>query len=146
MYISDETPGALFSIIDGVVTEFYEGRQDDDNHTSIRWANLPRRLLFFDVVLKKNAIPLSHKEEWRWDFLRTFYRFDFEFWVDIPSLIFNHMAHILNEVKLRNTRGCSTWALPFANLIIVLIKGQGTYPLDPNEVQFQPPTLYVKTQ
>ena len=31
--------------IPALVTKFYEGRQDDDNRTSIRWANLPRRLL-----------------------------------------------------------------------------------------------------
>ncbi|CAL5327522.1 unnamed protein product [Camellia sinensis] len=29
---------------------------------------------------------------------------------------------------------------------MTLIKGQGTYPLDSNEVQLSPPTLYVKTQ
>ncbi|CAL5390731.1 unnamed protein product [Camellia sinensis] len=55
------------------------------------------------------------------------------------------MFHILNEVRLCNTRGSSTWALNFANLIIARIKGQGTYPLEPNEVQFPLPTLYGKT-
>ena len=55
-----------------LVTEFYEGRQEDDNRTSIRQANLPHRLLFLDVVLKKNVIPIGHKEERREDFLRAF--------------------------------------------------------------------------
>lgn len=61
------------------VTEFYEGRQEDDNRTSIRRANLPRRLLFLDVVLKKNVIPTGHKEERRGDFLRALHRFDLGF-------------------------------------------------------------------
>lgn len=65
--------------IPALVIEFYEGRQDDDNRTSIRRANLPRRLLFIDVVLKKNVIPLGHKEERRGDFLRALHRFDFGF-------------------------------------------------------------------
>ena len=108
MYISDEAPGALLSIVDGValvviptsiaevlncsmdtinaeqfsvftwelivsalVTEFYEGWQDDNNRTSIHRANLPHCLIFLDVVLKKNVIPLGHKEEWQGDFLHA---------------------------------------------------------------------------
>lgn len=86
-----------------LVTEFYEGRQDDDNCTSIRRANLPRRFFFLDVVLKKNVIPLGHKENWRGQFLHASHRFDFWFWIDIPLLILNQMARILNEVKLCNT-------------------------------------------
>ncbi|CAL5431950.1 unnamed protein product [Camellia sinensis] len=129
-----------------LVIEFYEGRQDDDNRTSICRANLPRCLIFLDVVLKKNVIPLGYKEKRRGDFLRALHQFDFGFLVDISILIFNQMTRILNEVKLRNTRGGSTLALPFANLIATLIKGQKTYPLEPTEVQLSPPTLYGKTQ
>lgn len=55
------------------------------------------------------------------------------------------MHRILDEVKIRNTRGNSTWALPFANLITALIKDQDTYPLQANEVQLSPPTFYGKT-
>ncbi|GMP80879.1 hypothetical protein CsSME_00035814 [Camellia sinensis var. sinensis] len=182
MYVSDETPGALCSIVDGVelvvtptsiaevlhysmdpinaeqfpvftreltipelVTEFYEGRQEDDNHTSIRRANLPRRLLFLNVVLKKNVIPISHKKELRGEFLCALHRFDLGFWIDIPTLIYNQMYRILNEVKIRNTRGSSTWALPFANLITALIKAQGTYPLQAIEVQLPLPLFYGRT-
>ncbi|GMP42918.1 hypothetical protein CsSME_00012494 [Camellia sinensis var. sinensis] len=181
MYVSNETPGALCSIVDGVelvvtptliaevlhcsmdpinaeqfpvftreltisklVTEFYEGHQEDDNRTSIRRANLPHRLLFLDVVLKKNVIPIGHKEERRGDFLRALHRFDLGFWIDIPTLIYNQMYRILNEVKICNTRGSSTWALPFANLITVLIKAQGTYPLQAIEVQLPPPYFMVE--
>ncbi|GMP36735.1 hypothetical protein CsSME_00008758 [Camellia sinensis var. sinensis] len=166
MYISDEVLGALLSVVDGVelvvtlasiaevlhcsmdttnveqfpvftreltvptlVTEFYEGRQDDDNCTSICRSNLPRCLLFVDVVLKKNVIPLGYKEEQRGDFLRVLHRFDFGFWIDIP---------------LRNTRGGFTRALPFANLITALIKGQGTYPLDPMRFSFRRQRFMVK--
>ncbi|CAL5402077.1 unnamed protein product [Camellia sinensis] len=115
--------------IPALVTEFYKRQWDDDNCTSIHWANLLCCLLFLDVVLKKNVIPLSHKEERRGDFLRALHRFDFGFWVDIPSLVFNQMACILNEVKLCTTRGDSTLALRFVDLITTLINGQGTYPL-----------------
>ncbi|GMP85314.1 hypothetical protein CsSME_00038521 [Camellia sinensis var. sinensis] len=55
------------------------------------------------------------------------------------------MYRILNEVKIRNTRGSSTWALPFANLITALIKAQGTYPLQAIEVQLPPLLFYGRT-
>lgn len=131
--------------IPALVTEFYERRQEDNNRTSIRWANLPRPFLFLDVVLKKNVISIGHKEERRGDFLRALHRFDFGFWIDIPTLIYNQMHRILDEVKIRNTRGSSTWALIFANLITTLIKDQDTYPLQANEVQLPPHTFYGKT-
>lgn len=54
------------------------------------------------------------------------------------------MHRILDEVKIRNTRGSSTWALLFANLITALIKDQDTYPLQANEVQLSLLTFYGK--
>lgn len=74
--------------VPALVTEFYKGRQDDDNRTSIRRANLLCCLLFLDVVLKKDVIPLGHKKDRRGNFLRALHLFDFRFWVDIPSLVF----------------------------------------------------------
>ncbi|GMP29285.1 hypothetical protein CsSME_00004459 [Camellia sinensis var. sinensis] len=181
MYVSDEAPGALCSIVDGVelvvtptsiakvlhcsmdpinaeqfpvftreltipelVTVFYEGHQEDDNRTSIRRTNLPRHLLFLDVVLKKNVIPIGHKEERRGEFLRALHRFDLGFWIGIPTLIYNQMYRILNEVKIRNTRGSSTWALPFANLITALIKAKGHTHYRPLRFSFRRPYFMVE--
>ncbi|GMQ03515.1 hypothetical protein CsSME_00049288 [Camellia sinensis var. sinensis] len=126
------------------VTEFYEGRQNDDNRTSSRLANLSRCLLFLDVVLKKNIIPLGHKEEWRGDLLRALHRFDFRFWVDIPTLIYSQMNRIFNKVKVHNTWSSSTQALPFTNLFTALIKAQGTNPLNPMRFSFCRPHFTEK--